>query len=387
MTKRTPTTKKKWQTPPKKNQVTWNAAKKREEKKVPRRSKKRDAALFGSMPHIDPSWSRNMKKRPPGCDSADVVRCAECADQHELRARRMFNGSLSDCPKCGHKVYATITEAQGTLAKAAKTRTVAAAEAVLPQPVGGPHAPGVAVFVKWPPGEPRRGILTGYNRNGKPVVAMCRVNHRGAYTGEIPTGKGRTFEPGDIVGPVHASDADPGEWRSSLASSLEIPVEDVKLIGETEPPLHVVSPDAVTSAPAPKPPRKARAPRLVSDPSQMVNGPAVIDTEGHEARALIRCKIAECHEKFAAVLAFHDGPPDWYAIKFDGATAFYCPTHFELGQRIFASLNEKPRETIRQRELREAREKVSMRVVNGEQQTMPAVIPPVADEERAPWEV
>jgi len=62
---------------------------------------------------------------------------------------------------------------------------------------------GTAVFVDWPPGPPKLGVLVKYNK-GKlgpcPVVRIARVDAKGRYTGEM--GAPRVFELKDLVGPA-----------------------------------------------------------------------------------------------------------------------------------------------------------------------------------------
>jgi len=66
-----------------------------------------------------------------------------------------------------------------------------------------PVPPGTAVFVDWPPGPPKLGVLVKYNK-GKlgpcPVVRIARVDAKGKYTGEM--GAPRVFELKDLVGPA-----------------------------------------------------------------------------------------------------------------------------------------------------------------------------------------
>lgn len=58
----------------------------------------------GTKPHVDPEWSRATEASPPGAFSRLRVQCASCKNEHEMRQRVMFNGSRSECPKCGHHV-------------------------------------------------------------------------------------------------------------------------------------------------------------------------------------------------------------------------------------------------------------------------------------------
>ncbi len=135
------------------------------------------------------------------------------------------------CPKCGHKVYSTVSEPEPVQQKLGDvkpkkeskpktaTQRLRAGEAVSgddllkefnerdakkpkEQPEKVVAGGGVAVFVKWQPnGDVKRGILVAYNKLGKPMVRIARVDSHGAYTGEVAA-KARTFEPEDVVGAV-----------------------------------------------------------------------------------------------------------------------------------------------------------------------------------------
>jgi len=54
-------------------------------------------------PHIDRNWTH--KKSPPGAESKSRVQCSGCKDIHPMMKRRMFNGTNSNCPKCGDGMY------------------------------------------------------------------------------------------------------------------------------------------------------------------------------------------------------------------------------------------------------------------------------------------
>ncbi len=144
------------------------------------------------LPHIDPAAG---KFASAASQSKAPVKCSQCGDEHALRERRMWNVSNSVCPMCGYNVYVEVDDGQEHEPFPTPPQPAQPSEMLLR------YEPGTAVYVKWPPGPPRRGLMRGYNRNGKPVVAMARVDHQGAYTGDVPD-KGRTFEPSDIVGPV-----------------------------------------------------------------------------------------------------------------------------------------------------------------------------------------
>ncbi len=56
--------------------------------------------------NVDPVWNTWGNREPPsGARSSAKVRCAECRDIHPLAKRKMWNGTESQCPKCGHNVY------------------------------------------------------------------------------------------------------------------------------------------------------------------------------------------------------------------------------------------------------------------------------------------
>lgn len=56
------------------------------------------------------------------------------------------------------------------------------------------------VWLKWPPGAPKRALLTNYTLDGNPVCRVGAVDPKGAYTGRL--GSSRTFAPDDIIGPI-----------------------------------------------------------------------------------------------------------------------------------------------------------------------------------------
>jgi hypothetical protein len=59
-----------------------------------------------ARPHIDPQWQRTFSDQPPtGARSRRRVECCACKDAHELRDRRMHNGTRSECPRCGEPVF------------------------------------------------------------------------------------------------------------------------------------------------------------------------------------------------------------------------------------------------------------------------------------------
>lgn len=56
-------------------------------------------------PHIHPTWAVTMPEGPPGAHDTQRVQCAGCRDVHAMRTRRLFNGTRSECPRCGHSVH------------------------------------------------------------------------------------------------------------------------------------------------------------------------------------------------------------------------------------------------------------------------------------------
>ncbi len=204
---------------------------------APKATKKINQA---DKPTVDPVYTRAMKGKVPSASKlVNLVRCAKekCGDVHEMRQRKMHNGSTSECPKCGNETYSE-HEVQSKLADVkpnpvdvihsivAKRETPAMeqrADGPLmerrgPSPMmtlagqngivtsrtpGGSDAPipviapGSRVLVEWPPGPPKRGVLAGYTPKGKPMVNIARVNRAGAYTGELGD-KPRTFEPHEV---------------------------------------------------------------------------------------------------------------------------------------------------------------------------------------------
>jgi len=54
-------------------------------------------------PHVDAAWPG--KKAPPGSESKSRVQCSGCKDVHAMSKRKMFNGTFSNCPKCGDDMY------------------------------------------------------------------------------------------------------------------------------------------------------------------------------------------------------------------------------------------------------------------------------------------
>lgn len=56
-------------------------------------------------PHISPEWENAGQPVPAGAEDKTVVECSECKDTHPMHKRVMFNGTRSECPKCGHTVH------------------------------------------------------------------------------------------------------------------------------------------------------------------------------------------------------------------------------------------------------------------------------------------
>lgn len=67
------------------------------QEEAPKRSSK------PKLPNVDPQWT--WEEPPVSAVSHDRVECAGCKDVHELRSRKMHNGSRSKCPKCGYDIY------------------------------------------------------------------------------------------------------------------------------------------------------------------------------------------------------------------------------------------------------------------------------------------
>lgn len=57
------------------------------------------------LPNLDPIYARLNMKPPSSALSTELFECAECKHIHRGRERRLWNGSRSDCPKCGERVY------------------------------------------------------------------------------------------------------------------------------------------------------------------------------------------------------------------------------------------------------------------------------------------
>ncbi len=386
-------------------------------------TKKMSKAALAALPHIDPAWSNASKKLPYGADSAAIVRCSECANEHEMRARRMFNGSLSQCPKCAHRVFATISEPQSKLADAAKKpRTVmqrlrageqvsgeeymaevhaneaAAKEKEVEVPKAGL---GIAVFLRWQPGdngEPKRGILEGYTKAGKPIVRVARVDPSGAYTGEIAA-KGRTFEPSDIIGPIIAGQSIPLPGFPGLRPAGEFDVGVTRHNGGgVVTTLEPIAPSGRVVLD----PRVTKPGEVVHVPVQTRKVPETIPTpDGWQ-----RVNVAEAAPAVlpAPPLADYSSGYPAAAIVDHGGGHYSRPidTSNHLGPQASptvlipgVAVTDAPRETIRQREIREAREKKNgtpapLFVVKAkEPETFPvpaAIATLVEDEERLPWE-
>jgi len=54
-------------------------------------------------PSIDPAWTAATP--PPQLNSPSRVQCFSCGDRHQMKQRKMFNGTQSNCPKCGDGMY------------------------------------------------------------------------------------------------------------------------------------------------------------------------------------------------------------------------------------------------------------------------------------------
>ncbi len=244
------------------------------------------AKAAAAKPHIDPVWTRASKRAPRGSNSAEVVRCLECDNHHQMRERVMFNGSNSDCPRCGGSMFSVVEDAKPDPALAEEIGGGARSETRIAGELPGIDLAalpiGTAVFVSWPPGPPKRGIFAGVNRNGRPNVRIARVDRGGAYTGGIPAGKGRTFEPGDIVGLVHGghfvcapSDTpEPSDHPDDVERDMK---PENPLIVESDRQRDELAKRASASADAPvKPPRKKRAlPVPPAYPTQYAGKPFV----------------------------------------------------------------------------------------------------------------
>jgi hypothetical protein len=71
-----------------------------------RRPKAASRRRSSSKPHVDPQWENAYPDHlPPGACSRQQVECSSCKNVHELRERRMHNGTRSICPKCGEAMF------------------------------------------------------------------------------------------------------------------------------------------------------------------------------------------------------------------------------------------------------------------------------------------
>lgn len=57
-------------------------------------------------PNVSVSYVKNRIKPPRASFSTLVVRCWECGDEHAAWQRKQWNGSHSQCPKCGSYITA-----------------------------------------------------------------------------------------------------------------------------------------------------------------------------------------------------------------------------------------------------------------------------------------
>ena len=56
-------------------------------------------------PHVAPEWENAAQPPPAGASDTTLVECSSCKDTHPMNKRVMFNGTRSECPKCGHTVH------------------------------------------------------------------------------------------------------------------------------------------------------------------------------------------------------------------------------------------------------------------------------------------
>lgn len=60
-------------------------------------------------PRIDPAWEQASPGCPPGGSNVtNRIRCCECEHVHRPKDRKLWNGSYSYCPKCGHDVHVPV---------------------------------------------------------------------------------------------------------------------------------------------------------------------------------------------------------------------------------------------------------------------------------------